>query len=333
MMAVNSRPAVITNDQGTQLVDSAFIKGHQIAGKEVVAGCFCCNYDQLEAGIDALRRENEPDIIFAESVGSCADIVATVIKPLIKFHPGLGIVYSVFADSLNLLKLAGGQAVFTDDDVNYIFEKQLEEADLLIANKTDLLSKTQQEVVSAWVREKFPGKIVLFQNSLEQADIGKWLDVLKEYSAPERDSLEIDYDKYGAGEAKLAWLDEEIAITANHWNAPDIATALINKIYGKIRDRRFPIGHLKFLISAGSWQRKISFTSSGEPLLKQTASLRHLDNLELLINARVQTTPGELEQIVADASLEIMNDQSCFIESKKRSAFQPGFPRPAHRIH
>lgn len=332
LMAGDSRVAVITNDQGTQLVDSAFVKGHQIASKEVVNGCFCCNYHQLEEGIQSLSQDMAPDIIFAESVGSCADIVATVVKPLIKFHPDLEIVYTVFADAINLLKWSAGQPVFTDDDVNYIFEKQLEEAELLVVNKIDLLSGSQKEIVSAWISKMYSGKTKLFQNSLQQADVSKWLDTMMNYSGTERNSLEIDYDKYGAGEAKLAWLDDEITITAEHLNAEELATALINKIYGKIKGQYLPIGHLKFLMRSGGWQRKISFTSLNEPLLKQTASPRQLDRLNLLINARVQASPGELSKIINDAYTDIMQSQSCYIESKKRAAFQPGFPRPAYRI-
>jgi G3E family GTPase len=75
---------VITNDQGTQQVDTKFIKGHSISSEEVADGRFCCNYDELEKSIESLQLNERPDVIFAESVGSCADLAATVINPLIK---------------------------------------------------------------------------------------------------------------------------------------------------------------------------------------------------------------------------------------------------------
>lgn len=329
----NMSVAVITNDQGMQLVDSAFIKGHQIAAKEVVKGCFCCNYNQLEAGILALQEEQAPDVVFAESVGSCADIVATVIRPLLKFHPDLKIVYSVFVDALLLNKMAEGKTVFNDEDVNYIFEKQLEEADLLIVNKADLLSPEKHNLITEMINGRFEGKAVLFQNSLQQKDIGQWLETLHTYEgAPARKSLEIDYNKYGAGEAKLAWLDDEVEITAFQFNAVEAATALINKIYRDIRLQSLPVGHLKFLMRAGEWQRKISFTSLDEPLLKQTASPMRLESVSLLINARVQASPAQLKQIVTGAFDHIMEEYGCRIESDNLTAFQPGFPTPAYRM-
>jgi Ni2+-binding GTPase involved in maturation of urease and hydrogenase len=64
----DQRVAVITNDQGDQQVDSAFVKSFGIPAAEVANGCFCCNYDQLDKHIHSFIKDIQPDIIFAESV-------------------------------------------------------------------------------------------------------------------------------------------------------------------------------------------------------------------------------------------------------------------------
>lgn len=326
------RAGVITNDQGMQLVDSAFMKGHQIPGREVVKGCFCCNYEQLAEGIRSLQAVEKPDLLFAESVGSCADIVATVIRPLLRFHPDLEIVYTVFADATHLLKTAVGSPIFPDDDVNYIYEKQLEEADILIVNKKDLLSGDQIMMLEELTGRHFGDKTILFQNSLQQSDIDRWLKLQETFHIGVRKSPGIDYDKYAAGEAKLAWLDGEAEIFSENSNALEIATVLINNIYKHIRQLGLPVGHLKFLMQAGEWQKKISFTSLNEPYLKQSASLRHRDRISLMINARVQTRPAILEAILGEAFNEIMQKQPCIITPVNISVFQPGYPKPTYRI-
>ena len=83
LMAQGKRVGVITNDQGKFLVDTAFIRAMEIPAVEVAGGCFCCNYENLEERLEQLTASNRPDVVFAESVGSCADIVATVLKPLL----------------------------------------------------------------------------------------------------------------------------------------------------------------------------------------------------------------------------------------------------------
>jgi G3E family GTPase len=97
--------SVITNDQGYYLVDSQILKMNNISTEEVTGGCFCCNYNQLDCQIDKLQREINPSVIFAESVGSCTDLVATVLKPLLKYKSSdnIQMTFSTFVDSRILL--------------------------------------------------------------------------------------------------------------------------------------------------------------------------------------------------------------------------------------
>src|SRR5699024_10819187 len=80
----NLKVGAITNDQGAYLVDSWFLQSHNVPTKEVAGGCFCCKYDDLEESIRLLVEENDPDFIFAESVGSCTDVISTVVNPIAK---------------------------------------------------------------------------------------------------------------------------------------------------------------------------------------------------------------------------------------------------------
>lgn len=127
--------AVITNDQGTQLVDSGFMRAGNIPVCEVTGGCFCCNYPDLYQHIGFLANTAQPDALFAESVGSCTDLIATVVNPLRQRLPNLEIVVSIFVDARLLLNRLQETALPFDESVQYIYDKQLEEADLLLLNK------------------------------------------------------------------------------------------------------------------------------------------------------------------------------------------------------
>src|SRR6186997_1803348 len=135
--------AVVTNDQGNQQVDSAFVKSFGIPAAEVANGCFCCNYDQLDKHIHSFINDIQPEIIFAESVGSCTDLVATVAKPFLRKMPDCSVVISVFADATLFLSLFEAKVNFISVNVQYIYKKQLEEADVLVINKIDLLSSNE----------------------------------------------------------------------------------------------------------------------------------------------------------------------------------------------
>jgi Ni2+-binding GTPase involved in maturation of urease and hydrogenase len=331
LMRKGERVGVITNDQGQQLVDSGFMAGFQIPVEEVTNGCFCCNYSDFEKRMSALQEAHQPSIIFAESVGSCTDLAATVANPLQKFHAGIKTVITVFADAAVLPELLKGSRIL-HQQVSYIYKKQLDEADVLVINKIDLLTGEQLEEVMQLVNTRFAGKIVMYQNSLQQDDIRRWLTILNSFQPPvNRKTLDIDYDEYGAGEAQLAWLDSALEIVSPGNHAVATALDLINKIGYAIKRQQWPVGHMKFFLDDGSQQRKISFTLLNSPVLQEGSGMG-ARQARLLINARVQTNPAALQKLIRDIIREVAAENGCAIIEGESAAFQPGYPTPEHRI-
>lgn len=322
---------VITNDQGDQLVDTKFINQAGIPVGEVTNGCFCCNYPQLEANIERLYKNFNTVVLFAESVGSCADLVATITRPMIQFHPEIPVVLSVFADASLLWSLMNGDSCFLDESVRYIYKKQLEEADIIVINKSDLLTETELDKVIEIVQSEYPGKIYLFQNSLEEEDIRQWIGIMENFSPAQlRKALTIDYDVYGEGEACLAWLDKKITIYSGDRSAAALCGELIDAIYKKVNVAQLPIGHLKFFLDDGDQQQKISYTTVGEIENLSIELSPDVREISMLINARVQTDPAVLQKIIEEAEKEIAKSGSVTVN--KQAAFQPGYPRPTYRM-
>src|SRR3954454_4724314 len=77
---------LITNDQGSQLVDTAMLSSRGFAVEEIPGGCFCCRFNSLVEAARKLSRETRPDLFIAEPVGSCTDLVATVTYPLRRIY-------------------------------------------------------------------------------------------------------------------------------------------------------------------------------------------------------------------------------------------------------
>jgi G3E family GTPase len=48
--------AVIMNDLGSQLVDTAFAHSLSIPNREVSEGCFCCNFRQFYSAVQEILR-------------------------------------------------------------------------------------------------------------------------------------------------------------------------------------------------------------------------------------------------------------------------------------
>jgi G3E family GTPase len=323
----------ITNDQGAHLVDSRFLQSFDIPTQEVSGGCFCCNYNDLEASIQSLIKEHNPDVIFAESVGSCTDLISTIANPLAKFYPDQPVVISIFADARILPVLMQDSSHFFDDQIHYIYQKQLEEADILIVNKTDLVNQSELLQIQQLVEEHFSDKKTLYQNSLNRDDIKHWLSILNEYEPKvNRESLDIDYELYGAGEAQLGWLNAEFSIQSNENSVGEEAYKFVKGIFASISNENLPIGHLKFLIQGENFHQKISFSGGNRSPLNLETKEYQSDYISILVNARVQTSPENLEKIIYKNTKIIEDEIDGKIKEIAISAFQPGFPEPTHRI-
>jgi Ni2+-binding GTPase involved in maturation of urease and hydrogenase len=328
LMAQGKRVGIVTNDQGRYLVDTAFFRSLNMPAVEVTGGCFCCNYNDLDARLSQLQAQAQPDVIFAESVGSCTDIIATVVKPLLQLNQTPATL-SVFVDCRLLERRLAGLALPFTEDVVYIFDKQLEEAGLIVVNKVDLLDLPAREALAAQVEQHFAGKRVLMQNTLDANDIATWVDVLESGALPPpQTSLDIDYARYGAGEADLAWLDAEFDFVLPNDQGRQVIQTFLAALTHELRAAGSPIGHLKLMVSDGIEQAKISLTSADDAAA-QLPALRGTQ-VAIVLNIRAQLEADRLEAITQRALKLAM--QGVPLAHWDAQHFHPGFPRPTHRL-
>ncbi|MEQ1776879.1 MAG: GTP-binding protein, partial [Burkholderiales bacterium] len=86
LTAQGHRVGLITNDQGSELVDTAMLRSRGFATEEIPGGCFCCRFNSLVDAANKLTNASRPDVFIAEPVGSCTDLVATVTYPLRRIY-------------------------------------------------------------------------------------------------------------------------------------------------------------------------------------------------------------------------------------------------------
>src|SRR6266545_5220088 len=131
------RVAIVTNDQGTDLVDTRLVAWHLggVVG-EVTGGCFCCRFEDLADTISEVVRAGRADTVIAEAVGSCADLQATVIRPLRRHYAG-EMELAPLTTVVEPARIAAFAEPGADPELGYLFERQLEEADIIALNKID----------------------------------------------------------------------------------------------------------------------------------------------------------------------------------------------------
>ena len=191
-----------------------------------------------------------------------------------------------------------------------------------------MVTKETRDAVQQFLQAEYPGKQLIFINGTDDASTAQWLKTIQKTNEQSHlSSLNIDYDIYGAGEAMLAWLDDEFELYSDKGNAVEDAVLLANNIFQQLKNNKLPIGHLKLLINQ---QLKISYTEIQTPDIP--ATIPPAAKAEVILNARVQTDPETLRKIISDAMNHLQEEKKCIIKITNSAAFVPGYPRPTYRI-
>ena len=327
------RVGLITNDQSVGLVDSVVLGNDEFPVEEITGGCFCCRFNSLREASNRLSLEARPDVFIAEPVGSCTDLVAAVSFPLQKIY---GDDYrvaplSVLVDPIRAERILGLQPGNSfSSKVLYVYGKQLEEAEVIVLNKCDLLDEARQDRLEIALRRAYPQADVVRISAREGTGIEYWLERLSETGMQAETAPEVDYEIYAEGEALLGWLNASISIAA-----PDEidGNELLRGIAARTREalRDVEIAHLKMTLVPDEEGGDIGVLN----LVRSdgTAEMSHslkasLTAGELLLNLRAEADPELLRSSVLNAIAAC----GCEATVKHMEHFRPGKPQPTYRM-
>ena len=335
------RVGLITNDQGRNLVDTAMLRSQGFATEEIPGGCFCCRFNSLVDASQRLTATTRPESFIAEPVGSCTDLAATVTYPLRRLYGDKFTVapVSVLLDPIRALRVFGVEPGGNfSEKVIYIYLKQVEEADLVIINKCDLLTESQLELLSQAIAAKFPGKEIISVSARNGTNLDEWFARItgEEQVAPT--AMEVDYQVYAEGEALLGWLNATVKLSASQaFDADLFLKELAGKIQARLKIEQAHVAHLKMTLSPdGSLTGNIAAVNLVRDDFVPELSF-HLDEPmtsgELIINLRAEAPPDVLGAVVRDGlAVAAMDFPTLKATLDHLEHFRPGKPTPTHRM-
>jgi hypothetical protein len=312
------RCAVILNHQGDELVDTHHAEAQGMLAREVTGGCFCCRLSGLIEVIDELRTR-ALDVIFAEPVGSCTDISATVFGPLHEEFDHYRVApFTVLADPSRAGALLSEDA---DSDMAFLFRKQLQEADLVCMSKADLNPDTAgiADIEARWLSAK------------TGAGVQEWLDeILFGGFEAGRTTLEIDYARYARAEAALAWLNLSFTHTPSSPASPAMVVGpFLDGLDEALTSAGIPIVHLKvFDSSPEGWLKAAVCANGEEPNVEGSLDASPAHRHELLVNLRAKGEPDQVRKLVED---RLQRMQSAVLDVRLE-CFSPAAPKPERRV-
>ncbi len=329
------RVGLVTNDQAQDLVDTNSLRGQGFPVEEVAGACFCCRFDDLMTRVQHLADQERPDVILAEPVGSCTDLVATVVQPLKDLYKDRFQVapYAViFKPSHGLRILRNEAGAGFSPKAAYIFTKQLEEADAILINRIDELSAAAQDELAALVGAKYPGTPLLRVSAKTGQGFDGVVELLDQEGNFGRKILDIDYDVYAEGEAELGWLNSSVHVSAAR---PFALDDLLVEIVGLLQDALQRLGgevaHLKVIGLTEASFGVANLVSSGTRPELSLPSHGQVTEADLIVNARVAVDPDRLDQEVRRIVTAACAARQGRAEFRQSQSLRPGRPTPTHR--
>lgn len=312
------RVGVILNDQAGELVDTRLARTEGMATEEVTGGCFCCRFSEFIEAAGRLLR-TKPEVVFAEPVGSCADVASTVLSPIRRMFGGRFRIapFTVLVDPGRARQLLAPDA---DPDLSYLFRQQLAEADLLLQTKSDL-----HPAPPHWRVDAIP------VSAITGLGVGAWLEaILSDSPFAAASLLDIDYGRYAEAEAALGWLNWRATLRCLKPLTPAaVAGPFLHRLDQLLTSDQVEIVHLKLFVQAPTGHLKASICQNGEqPSIQGPLDAAPACSQELILNLRAKADPIQLTTAL-DAAAKALPGR---LRLRSTNCFSPARPRPEYRF-
>jgi Ni2+-binding GTPase involved in maturation of urease and hydrogenase len=331
---------LITNDQGSNMVDTAMLRSRGFATEEIPGGCFCCRFNSLVQAAKKLTSATTPDVFIAEPVGSCTDLIATVAYPLRRMYGDRFSVapLSVLVDPVRALRVFEvEEGSRFSEKVRYIYLKQIEEADLIVVNKVDTMSSERLRALEKAIGSRFSGKEILSVSARLGIGLPGWFDKIVNGAPPGGRPMQINYETYAEGEALLGWLNCTVSLSGQTtWNGNQVLRDLADAIQRRFRASGAEVAHLKMTLSPESGLDAIGVINLVRNDYVPELSLElaaPLKSGQLIINARVEMPPDQIYGATTAGLDELRKHHpELHISLEHEEHFRPGKPEPTHRL-
>jgi G3E family GTPase len=326
--------ALITNDQGEFLVDTKFAESEGFATSEVLDGCFCCRFPDFMESIATSIAKAKPDYILAEPVGSCTDLLATVVAPLQEYHKDMVSLapLCVLVDGTRIVgEYAEMNLTDPKDPKEVLVSHQIKEAHALLLSKMDSVDKEKLAERMERVKQLNPNAEIIecSANSLEGLE--RIEKLILDAEAGVKSPIPIDYDIYAKAEAEYGWYNGRWKVCSGKgFDAMEMA----NKLIKSFSEKSFQgeVAHAKLFVVSETCSFKLSFVMGKIQSDGMCNIMSKATDTIVTFNVRARTSPEAISSHIKETLRRISKELGVEVEDYKYTAIVPSPPKPHHRI-
>ena len=299
---------IIANDLGANLVDTNLTQTSGCTVEEIASGCICY---QMDNTIDKIRRLKDRDgcVFVMSDIPGCGvgaldhtyHRLADDCADWITLSP-----FMVVVDPERLRMLLPEKAdINLPEELVYLMKLQLEEADLVVLNKIDLLTQEEIDRDVEFLKEACPDVPVMAISALEKTGIAELSEFITTHESALKNFSVRDDEKFAEAETKLTWYNRRMFFKTLDGSKID-CNAVIDDIIEGIRmgliEKKRNVPHLKTFATAGAGDfNKCSLIGVDYDIEHTQPFIRGHKKMSMIINARAVCESRPLARLVDDA--------------------------------
>ena len=304
--------AIIANDMGANLVDTNLTQTSGCTVAEIASGCICY---QMDNTVDQIRRLRDKDgAVFVMSdipgcgVGALDHVyhrLATDNADEFTLSP-----FTVVVDPERLRMIMPERAdINLPEELVYLLKLQLEEADLVVLNKADLLAPEDVERYVDFLHAACPDIPVMVISALERTGIEELAEFIATHETALKNFSVRNNQEFADAEAKLTWYNRRLYLKTNDGGKIDcnaVVDDLIESIRMGLIEKKRNVPHLKTFATSGNGDfNKASLIGVDYDVEYAQQFLRPHKNLRMIVNARAVCESRPLARLMDDALDEV----------------------------
>ena len=304
--------AIIANDLGANLVDTNLTQTSGCTVAEIASGCICY---QMDNTVDQIRRLRDKDgAVFVMSdipgcgVGALDHVyhrLATDNADEFTLSP-----FTVVVDPERLRMIMPERAdINLPEELVYLLKLQLEEADLVVLNKADLLAPEDVERYVDFLHAACPDIPVMVISALERTGIEELAEFIATHETALKNFSVRNNQEFADAEAKLTWYNRRLHLKTNDGGKIDcnaVVDDLIESIRMGLIEKKRNVPHLKTFATSGNGDfNKASLIGVDYDVEYAQQFLRPHKNLRMIVNARAVCESRPLARLMDDALDEV----------------------------
>jgi len=307
------KAAILVNDLGAKnLVDGSYTAASGRLCTEITGNCICYQTENLVDKLRRFRDTDRADIIFSDIPGCGIGALDHVYHNLNRNYPGEFELcpFVAVADPERLRMIMPEHAdIHLPDEMNYLFDAQLREAEVILLNKIDLLSEEAREAYMDFLTRTYPAAQVFAISAREGQGVAEAADYLLSHSSG-LPNVDIGYggDAFIAAEKRLSWYNRRFYVksrTGALLDGNQFTYEFVEAVRKKLRFIQRNVPHLKvFAAGENGAFAKLSLLGIDYELEYSQKFEGPQPGLRVVVNARAACESEALAEVMDAAMLE-----------------------------